>query len=74
MKKVPFVQQSINDFQVLLAYVAATIPAFSAARFWLRKHRVTSKEIPVYLEDLRSSFHTISSGEYHRHRFGGSEG
>ena len=38
---------------------------FSAARFWLRRHGATSKEIPVYLEDLRSLFHTISPEEYH---------
>ena len=38
---------------------------FSAARFWLRKHGATSKEIPVYLEDVRSFFHTISPEEYH---------
>ena len=38
---------------------------FSAARFWLRKHGAASKEIPVYLEDLQSLFHTISPEEYH---------
>ena len=37
---------------------------FSAARFWLKKHGATSQEIPVYMEDLRSLFHTTSLEEY----------
>ena len=37
---------------------------FSAARFWLKKHGATSKEIPVYMEDLRSLFHASSIEEY----------
>ncbi len=37
---------------------------FSAARFWLKKHSATSQEIPVYMENLRSLFHTISIEEY----------
>lgn len=37
---------------------------FSAIRFWLRKHGATSTEIPVYLEDVRSLFHTANLQEY----------
>ena len=37
---------------------------FSAIRFWLRKHGATSTEIPVYLEDVRSLFHTATLKEY----------
>ena len=38
--------------------------AFSAIRFWLKKHGATSTEIPVYLEDVRSLFHTATLKEY----------
>ena len=37
---------------------------FSAIRFWLKKHGATSTEIPVYLEDVRSLFHTATLKEY----------
>lgn len=37
---------------------------FSAIRFWLRKHGATSREIPIYLEDIRSLFHTATLKEY----------
>lgn len=38
---------------------------FSSARFWLRNHGATSREIPVYMEDLRSLFHSASPEEYY---------
>ena len=37
---------------------------FSAAKFWLKKHGAISLEIPVYVEDLQSLFHSISVVEY----------